>query len=509
LNRLHLFFLALLFTMIGLGLFFYKAVMLDFPLVPEENSYTWNIEAHIGFNAGRKPVKVSLFLPQNTNHFTIVNENFISRGYGINTMTKNVNRIASWSIRRTTGPQDLYYSAMVRRVNKKKKSAAMIPPEIENPNFEGAYLEAAESLIAEIREKSADTGSFVAELLKHINDPLPDYNVSLLLGKQVSIPKRIDLAVRLFSKAGIPARSVHGILLREHARNIPLTHWLEVYDNNDWQFYDPVSGDAGIGNDFLVWWRGEEPLTTLEGGKNLSIMLSTLLIQEGAIYSAVERERIKKPLLLKFSLFELPIQTQAVYRILLMVPVGAFLLVILRNVVGLKTFGTFMPVLIALAFRETELFYGILIFTILIALGMSIRLYLEHLKLLLVPRLASVLIVVILLMVALSILTHELGLGRGISVALFPMVILTMTIERMSVEWEEVGPIEAIQQAVGSLVAATLAYLVMTIRYVEHLVFVFPELLFVLLALTLLMGRYSGYRLFELRRFRELSQRKP
>lgn len=506
-NRLHLFFVALFLTIIGFGLFLYKFLMLDFPLVPDENAYTWNIEAHIGFNAGLKPIKVSLFLPQNTNNFTIVNENFISRGYGINTMTKDFNRIASWSIRRTTGPQDLYYSAMVRRVNKKKKYVSMIPPEIQNPNFEGAYLEAAESLIAEIRAKSADTGSFVAELLKRITDPQPDYNVSLLLGKQASKPKMIDLAVRLFSKAGIPTRSVHGIHLREHARNIPLAHWLEVYDNNEWQFYDPVSGSTGIPDDFLVWWRGEEPLATLEGGKNLSIALSTLLSQEEAIYSAVERERIKKPLLLKFSLFDLPIQTQAVYRILLVVPVGALLLVILRNIVGLKTFGTFMPVLIALAFRETELFYGIILFTILIALGMSIRLYLEHLKLLLVPRLASVLIVVILLMVGLSILTHELGLGRGISVALFPMVILTMTIERMSIEWEEVGPFEAFQQAVGSLIAATLAYLVMTTKYVEHLVFVFPELLLVLLALTLLMGRYSGYRLFELRRFKELSRK--
>src|SRR5690606_12623381 len=145
----------------------------------------------------------------------------------INTMTKDFNRIASWSIRRTTGPQDLYYSAMVRRVNKKKKYVSMIPPEIQNPNFEGAYLEAAESLIAEIRAKSADTGSFVAELLKRITDPRPDYNVSLLLGKQASKPKMIDLAVRLFSKAGIPTRSVHGIHLREHARNIPLAHWLE------------------------------------------------------------------------------------------------------------------------------------------------------------------------------------------------------------------------------------------------------------------------------------------
>jgi hypothetical protein len=46
----------------------------------------------------------------------------------------------------------------------------------------------------------------------------------------------------------------------------------------------------------------------------------------------------------------------------------------------------------------------------------------------------------------------------------------------------------------------------MNIRAVEHLVFVFPELLLVLLAATLLLGRYSGYRLMDLYRFRELAK---
>jgi len=35
---------------------------------------------------------------------------------------------------------------------------------------------------------------------------------------------------------------------------------------------------------------------------------------------------------------------------------------------------------------------------------------------------------------------------------------------------------------------------------------VFPELLLVVLAATLLLGRYTGYRLFELWRFRELAR---
>ena len=46
----------------------------------------------------------------------------------------------------------------------------------------------------------------------------------------------------------------------------------------------------------------------------------------------------------------------------------------------------------------------------------------------LLARLAAVLIVVVILMGLMSIITNRLGIERGLSVALFPMVILTMTI---------------------------------------------------------------------------------
>ena len=72
----------------------------------------------------------------------------------------------------------------------------------------------------------------------------------------------------------------------------------------------------------------------------------------------------------------------------------------------------------------------------------------------------------------------------GLSVALFPMVIMAMTIERMSVAWDERGAGTAIREGVGTLVVAALAYLVMSWAPLEHLVFVFPELLLVLFALS-------------------------
>jgi hypothetical protein len=189
----------------------------------------------------------------------------------------------------------------------------------------------------------------------------------------------------------------------------------------------------------------------------------------------------------------------------LMIPIGAFVMVIMRNMIGIDSFGTFMPVLIALAFRETRLFWGLILFTVLVALGLSIRFLLERLRLLLVPRLSAVLIVVVLLMLIISLVSHKMGLETGLSVALFPMVIIAMTIERMSVVWEERGAIDAMRAGGGSLVIATIAYIFMGLGWLEHLIFTFPELLLVVLALVLLAGRYTGYRLTELGRFKALA----
>jgi hypothetical protein len=242
----------------------------------------------------------------------------------------------------------------------------------------------------------------------------------------------------------------------------------------------------------------------MRGGKQLQATISVVLNKTAALYGIPLQSKVVTPILHKFSLFSLPVDKQAIYHVMLLIPLGALLLVLLRNVIGIKTFGTFMPVLIALAFRETQLLWGLILFSIVIALGLTVRFYLDRLKLLLVPRLASVLIVVILLMTAMSIISGNLGLEHGLSIALFPMVIMTMTIERMSIVWEERGWKEAVQQGLGSLAVAALAYMVMTNQLMSHLVFVFPELLLVVLALCLLLGRYSGYRLFELIRFREL-----
>jgi len=46
----------------------------------------------------------------------------------------------------------------------------------------------------------------------------------------------------------------------------------------------------------------------------------------------------------------------------------------------------------------------------------------------------------------------------------------------------------------------------MSTHPVQHIFFAFPEMVLVLMALTLLIGRYTGYRLVELLRFKVLAE---
>ena len=305
--------------------------------------------------------------------------------------------------------------------------------------------------------------------------------MELLLAGVRSEVEFVGVATTLLASARIPARVVRGFSLAGRQRNAALVSWLEVHDGDQWRYFNPATGEESLPDRFFVWWRGSEPLVA-----------ENQAAEQGART-------------VNFSMYSLPIQTQAVYSVLLMIPIGALIMVIMRNLVGIDAFGTFMPVLIALAFRETKLLWGVILFTLLVALGLSIRFLLERLRLLLVPRLSAVLIVVVMLMLFISMMSHRMGLETGLSVALFPMVIIAMTIERMSVVWEERGPADAMRAGIGSLIVAVAAYIFMGMQWLEHLIFTFPELLLVVLALVVLAGRYTGYRLTEMQRFRALT----
>lgn len=502
-RNLHLYILTSLLASAGIGLFLYKAWALGFPLSAGSVTSIWTLEAAYTFQSSKRPALLSAFVPKSSARFSLIDENYISRGFSLTTSITDSNRMATWSSRRPQAEVSLYYRATVRQTAPEELQP-LKQPEIPEHGFEGAYLEAARAILDQAAGASSPA-PLVEKLIGLLQPGAQDDNIRLLLEAAASPQDRADLVLRLLALNGSAARIANGIDLTRRGASVSLTHWIEVFEEQRWKAYDPLSGAAGLSGQYLPWWFGREPMTRLEGGEDLKTRISVQPSEEAAVRAALEQLGSDAPLLRRISLFDLPLAAQMAFHLLLLVPVGALIVVVLRNVIGLRTFGTFMPVLVALALRETGLLPGLALFCAIVLCGLAARIYLDRLKLLLVPRLAAVLTIVILLMAAVSLLTHSAGVGSGISAALFPMVIMTMTIERMSVVWDELGPRASLRQASGTLLVSSLIYAVIYSQALSHLVFVFPELLLVVLAAIILLGRYTGYRLLELLRFRALS----
>jgi len=510
----HLIILSIILTGLALWSFFYKVTVLHLPLSSADTSTLWTVEARVHFDALNKPVKVNFTVPPEQPYFARLDESFVSRKYGSTIAKSGDNRVSTLSIRRASDAQTLYYRAQFY-VDETHLGPTLSNNGMNNRTvFEGAKLSASHTLINQVRESSADNLTFAAGLVHSLLNT-SDGNASILLDRNFSTQNIAKTAQALLlgptkqEGPNITTRLVYGFKLTddvETRKNIPLDIYLAVWDETKktWHYINPNSAAIGLPHNFLIWQYGDEPFISVEGGRDPSISFSFTQQLQPTLSIAQEAAFKSRSFLIDFSLFSLPLQTQELYQVLIMIPLGALVVLLMRSFIGIQTFGTFMPVLIALAFRETDLLYGILLFTLIVTIGLSLRFYLEHLKLLLIPRLSVVLSGVILIMMVLSIISHRMGLSHGISFALFPMVIITMTIERMSIEWEERNPWEAIQQAIGSLICATLSYLVMTNSIAEHILFVFPELILLVIVLMLWLGHYHGYRLSELFRFKDL-----
>ncbi|MDD5171296.1 MAG: 7TM domain-containing protein, partial [Syntrophales bacterium] len=187
---------------------------------------------------------------------------------------------------------------------------------------------------------------------------------------------------------------------------------------------------------------------------------------------------------------------------LLLVPIGALIVGILRNVIGFPTFGIFMPVLLALAFRSTGLIYGLGIFCGILFIGYTVRSALDRLRLLLVLRMSVMLTLVIVCFTLLALTGNKIGMQRLMAVGLLPFVILTMIIERFFILIEEAGIPEALRTVAGSAAVSIIAFGVISWEPLQLTFFTFPELLAVVAAFQILLGRYTGYRMSEILRFR-------
>lgn len=486
--------------LLGVGLTLYRVFALGFPLLPGEYRDVWTIESKVSFKPAEGPVEVELKLPVDEAGWVILDEHFASSGFGFSVEERDGKRWARWTRQSLEQPTTLYYKIQAyRQRDEPLRQTSPRPP--GQVLLEPDQVTAIERLVAVLGERSAGPESFTVLLTQALGRESTDQDAKFLLSTWEEELHTVVLAV--LAKASIPAREVRGIQLEDGRRRQTLAHLVEIYNGERWVVVDPLTGQLGLPQDFFVWQRRGQAVLNVIGGRDSSLEFA-LVSNSLPARTLVNMQH--RSGLLDYSVYALPVEQQGVFKGLLLIPVAALVVVIMRLLVGLRTSGTFMPILIALAFIQTTLLLGLAIFLGLVGAGLWIRSWLSHMNLLLVSRISAVVIVVIFLMAALAITSYKLGLDQVLTVTFFPTVILAWTIERMSILWEEEGGHEVLVQGGGSLLVAVIAYLAMSNRLVAHLTFNFPELTLSLLGVILLLGKYTGYRLSELYRFRAVGE---
>ncbi len=505
-RNLHVYLLAAVLVAIGLGLSAYKFIAIGLPLQERASVSAWEVESEIRVTANGGPLKVSSFIPEDSREFSVLDQRVAAPDFGITVAPEGASRRLNLTVRDASGLLVARQRFMVHRNDVRAPERRQLPPFQQEIVLSPTAQAIARTLYASAHGKSSDATSLVSVLLRDLISPDRSENVRFLLGDDRSPHKIAMLAAQILRVGGVVARAVHGIDLSKTGTTVQIRTWLEVHVGNEWKSFSLATGESRVPASYFAWWRGDAPFVKINGGKLERQRVSITRVEQTVLRQALALGKHGNAFLATYSLYSLPVTQRAVFRVIMTIPIGVFMLVVLRNIIGLRGVGTFMPVLIALSFRDTHLFWGLALFGVVIAAGLLVRLYFDHLKLLLVARLGAIVMFVILFLAALTVLSDKLNFEPGLSVALFPLVILTMTIERISVIWDESGPAEAIRMAVFSLVIAALCYLLMSARPVQHVFFAFPELVLVLAALTLLIGRYTGYRLTELVRFKVLGE---
>jgi len=350
------------------------------------------------------------------------------------------------------------------------------------------------SAAARLRRIFAKTESLRGKSFKGTTDAI----TALRLG-EASCNGKSRLFVALARASGIPSRLVGGIILDDGSKRTS-HQWAEAYVGGHWVPFCPTNGYfAALPASYLTLYRGDESLFRHSSDINFDYHFE---IESRLVPSPRAKESFR--LINGWAMFERLGLPFGLLKTVLMLPFGALIVVLFRNVIGMPTFGTFLPALVAAAATETGIGWGLVGLVLVVFAVALLRWFFQKLQLLHSPTLAILLTGVAVTMLGISLLAERVGLPRLAQISLFPVAVLAITAERFYLALTEQGTVRACKELSGTLIVIVACHVVMGSLALQILVIGFPEVLLVVVAANIYLGRWVGVRVSEYMRFRQL-----
>jgi hypothetical protein len=190
--------------------------------------------------------------------------------------------------------------------------------------------------------------------------------------------------------------------------------------------------------------------------------------------------------------------------LLLVLPVIAMILAFLKQVIGITTLGLYTPAVIALSFLALGWPLGVVFLLFIIATGYGTRALVRKLRLLYIPKVAIVLTVVsltLLVLMGVGVLLFDFTFTRE---TIFILLIMSTLAESFLTLKTEQGMMQAISGVGETVLAALLCVFIVQWNVFQSIILAYPELILLTIIVDVLLGRWTGLRLVEYFRFKEV-----
>ncbi|MDX8385974.1 MAG: UUP1 family membrane protein [Gallionella sp.] len=500
----------------------YKLYVLDYPLAGLIPAPSYKVEVSMQVEGHGEDINLHTFLPKTDSRQVVDNEQNASGGFNAEITSDRLNREVSWRAENVKGQQHVLYSYVVRAQHVRfnippdlgippSYSPALTPYLIAEPGIQKDHEEIVAALHRIVPSENPTILEAVTLIHRHLQDNFANRNFSgytdaltALRLEEASCNGKSRLFVAMLRKLNIPARLVGGLVMQPGSKRTS-HQWVEVYVNGHWVPFDTINDHfSEIPENYLTLYYGDKVLFKHTANVNFQYLfkISRQLISRPDAQNVLSQSMLNVTNFYAF--FERVGISQNLLTILLMLPLGALVTVVFRNVIGLETFGTFLPALIASAARETGLLWGMIGLISIILISALVRRALDWLQLLHSPKMAIMLTTVVIVMMAITVGGVQLGLFQLAHMTLFPIAILAITAERVALMESEQGSKKVAQITFMTLIVIAACYAVMESLFMQSLILAFPELLLVVIALNLWLGKWIGIRVLEFVRFRRL-----
>lgn len=482
-------------------------------LVPKK---VWDITVSMAMVGDGEPTRVMTYVAASGARQEIIESSSRSGVFQLQTIDRDGGRIAQWQAEAPKGNQAISYTYRVatQAVQYTIDPAISLGDDLSS-NADPMWLSPTEDVqsdaadIAALADELVPEDGSVVGFLRAAFDHVQGFEfvafkgttdalTALRLG-EASCNGRSRLLVALLRNRGVPARLVGGLILEPGTKSTS-HQWFEVLLGGHWVPFDALNHHfASLPMNYLSLYRGDQVLFkhTRDIAFKYEFRMDSAMVPRGELTGTGK----SVGLWATFSAIGVPLE---LLTLIIMIPLGATVVTLFRNVLGLRTFGTFLPALVASAAHHTGYWWGVVGFIGLVVIISLTRRVLSKLELLHSPQLAVMLTAVIAAMLTISWAGVELGLRDLARISLFPVAILAITAERFALLELEEGPLMAWTTMLRTIVVIGACYVTMHSLSLQILMLGFPELLLLIIALDIWLGRWMGLRMTEWIRFRSL-----